>query len=70
MIFGTFFHKMMGYKPVSKNHSNLGKDRVIKLYCPHCMHDWIAGHLCWNAFKCVNCNKYVEKTDYLWKGNK
>ena len=70
MIFGTFFHKLMGYKPISKNHSNLGKDGVIKLYCPHCLHGWMAGHLCWSAFKCTNCKEYVNKTDYLWKENK
>ena len=58
------------YKSVSKNHSNLGKDGVIKLYCPHCLHGWISGHLCWSAFKCTNCKEYVNKTDYLWKENK
>ena len=69
MIFGTFFHRLMGYKPISKNHSNLGKDGVIKLYCPHCMDGWFAGHLCWSAFKCTNCKEYVNKTDYLIKEN-
>ena len=55
------------YKTLSKYHSNLGKDGVIKLYCPPCLHGWIAGHLCWSAFKCMNCKEYVNKTDYLIK---
>ena len=59
-----------GYKPLSKFHSNLGMDGVIKLYCPHCFHSWLAGHLCWSAFMCTNCKEYVDKTDYLIKENK
>ena len=55
------------YKPLSKFHSNLGKDGIIKLYCPHCFHSWLAGHLCWSAFMCTNCKEYVDKTDYLIK---
>ena len=70
MIFGTFFHKMMGYKPVSKNHSNLGKDGCIKLYCPHCMHNETYYGLYWSAFKCTNCKEFVDKTDFLWKEKK
>ena len=58
------------YKSVSKNHSNLGKDGCIKLYCPHCMHHETYYGLYWSAFKCTNCKEFVDKTDFLWKENK
>ena len=37
------------YKTLSKYHSNLGKDGVIKLYCPYCLDDVYVGHLSWSA---------------------
>ena len=63
-------YKSLGYKQLSKFHSNLGNDGIIKLYCPHCYKSWVAGHLCWSAFKCTNCKEFVNKTDYLIKENK
>tara|TARA_Y100000310_G_C20444428_1_gene697649 strand:+ start:464 stop:694 length:231 start_codon:yes stop_codon:yes gene_type:complete len=63
-------YKALGYKQLSKYHSNLGNDGFIELYCPHCYKSWVAGHLCWSAFKCTNCKEFVDKTDYLIKENK
>ena len=55
------------YKTLSKYHSNLGKNGVIKLYCPYCLDDVYVGHLSWSALKCTHCKEYVNKTDYIIK---
>lgn len=37
------------------------------LTCPKCNWEWLAGHLHWDAFKCMGCKTMTDKNKWLCK---